>query len=315
MVFVEPMLAKPVSELPEGANWQYEIKLDGYRALAIKDKGPATLLSRRNNALNDRFPAIADALKSLDEGLILDGEVVALDAQGRPSFNLLQHHKANAHAIVYYVFDLLAFRGRDLRQLPLRDRRALLDEVLQSAGEPFRVSAVLAAAPKDLIAAVKAQGLEGIIAKRADSRYESGERSGAWVQFRVNKGQELVIGGYRAGKNYIHNLAVGYYDDADRLIFIAKIKNGFTPDVKKQVFERLHRLETKACPFANLPEPKTARRGEALTAEAMKHYRWVKPNLVAEVEFTDWTAADHLRHSRFVGLRDDKDPKEVRKES
>ena len=134
-------------------------------------------------------------------------------------------------------------------------------------------------------------------------------------QFRVNKGQELVIGGYRIGKNDFDNLAVGYYDDRGRLIFIAKIKNGFTPDVKRQIFERLQTLETKVCPFDNLPESKTARRGEALTAEAMKNYRWVKPKLIAEVEFTDWTAADHLRHSRFVGLRDDKDAREVRKES
>jgi bifunctional non-homologous end joining protein LigD len=314
MKFVEPMLAKPVSELPEGSNWQYEIKLDGYRVLAIKDKGDPRLLSRRNNVLNHKFPSIAEALKELEDGLMLDGEIVALDAQGRPSFNLLQHHKENAHAIVYYLFDVLTFRGRDVRELALRERRELLDQVFQGASEPLRLSAVLDAAPQDLISAVKSQGLEGIIAKRVLSRYESRERSGAWVKIRVNKGQELVVGGYRAGKNHFDNLAVGYYDDADRLIFIAKIKNGFTPDMKKQVFDRLHPLETKACPFDNLPEPKNARRGEALTAEAMKNYRWVKPKLVVEVEFTDWTDADHLRHSRFVGLRDDKDSKDVRKE-
>jgi DNA ligase D-like protein (predicted ligase) len=247
--------------------------------------------------------------------LILDGEIVALDAKGRPSFNLLQHHKDNAEAVVFYLFDLLAFRGRDVRELPLRQRRELLDEVLASAREPLRISAVLDAGPKDLIPAVKSQGLEGIVAKRSDSRYESGERSAHWVKFRVNKGQELVIGGYRPGKTYFDNLTVGYYDDTGKLIFVAKVKNGFTPDVKKQVLDRLHRLHTKVCPFDNLPEPKTARRGEALTVEAMKNYRWVKPKLVAEVEFTDWTAADHLRHSRFVDLRDDKDAQEVHKES
>jgi bifunctional non-homologous end joining protein LigD len=315
MKFVEPMLAKAVAELPEGSDWQYEIKLDGYRALAITDTDSVRLLSRRNNPLNDKFPFIADALERLENGSILDGEVVALDAEGRPSFNLLQHHKDNAEAVVFYLFDVLAFRGHDVRELPLRQRRALLDEVFASAGEPLRRSAVLDAAPKDLIVAVQSQGLEGIIAKRADSRYESGERSGNWLKFRVNRGQELVIGGYRPAKNYFDNLAVGYYDDTGRLIFIAKIKNGFTPDLKRQVFDRLHRLETKLCPFDNLPEPKTARRGEALTAEAMQNYRWVRPKLVAEVGFTDWTAADHLRHSHFVGLRDDKEPKDVRKES
>jgi bifunctional non-homologous end joining protein LigD len=280
MIFVEPMLAKPVSKLPEGSNRQYEIKSDGYRALAIKDKGEARLLSRRNNVMNDKFVAIAEALLELEDGLIVDGEIVALDAQGHPSFNLLQHYKANAHAIVYYLFDIVAFRGRDLRQIPLQQRRALLDEVFQNASEPLRLSVALNAAANDLITAVKSQGLEGIIAKRVDSRYESGERSGAWVKFRVNKGQELVIGGYRIGKNDFDNLAVGYYDDRARLIFIAKIKNGFTPDVKREIFERLRTLESNVCPFDNLPEPKTARRGEALTAEAMKNYQWVKPNLV-----------------------------------
>ena len=285
MIFVEPMLAKPLSKLPEGSNRQYEIKWDGYRALAIKDKGEARLLSRRNDVMNDKFVAIAEALLELEDGLIVDGEIVALDAQGRPSFNLLQHHKANAHVIVYYLFDIVAFRGRDVRQIPLQQRGALLDEVFQNASEPLRLSAALNAAANDLITAVKSQGLEGIVAKRVDSRYESGDRSGAWVKFRVNKGQELVIGGYRIGKNDFDNLAVGYYDDRG----------------KTQIFERLRALESNVCPFDNLPEPKAARRGEALTAEAMKNYQWVKPNLVAEVEFTDWTAADHLRHSSFCG--------------
>jgi bifunctional non-homologous end joining protein LigD len=159
-----------------------ELKLDGYRALAIKNKTAVRLLSRRNNTLNEMFPVIAEALKSLDDGLILDGEVVALNAKGRPSFNLLQHHKANASTIVYYVFDVVAFRGRDVQQLPLRQRRGLLEDAFQNADEPLRLSAALAAAPEDLIAPVKAQGLEGIIAKRVDSRYESAERSGGLSQ-------------------------------------------------------------------------------------------------------------------------------------
>ncbi len=315
MRFVEPMLAKPVSELPEGANWRYEVKWDGYRALAINDGREPLLLSRRNNSLAGKFPSIAAALGTLETGSMLDGEIVALDAHGRPSFNLLQHNKENAQALVYYAFDVLAFRERDVRQLKLAQRRGLLEEIFQSARDPMRVSPILDATPNNLIAAVKAQGLEGIIAKRSDSPYEFGDRSGAWVKFRVNKGQELVIGGYRMGGDNFDNLAVGYYDDHDRLIFIAKIKNGFTPGLKTQIFEDLRRLETKTCRFDNLPEPKSARRGEALTEEAMKNYRWVEPKLVAEVEFTDWTAADHLRHARFVALREDKDPKDVRKES
>ena len=315
MKFVEPMLAKPVSELPQDSIWQYEIKWDGYRALAINNGPGSALLSRRNNSLRGKFPSIFEGISTFARGSILDGEIVALDAEGKPSFNLLQHRKENAQTLIYCVFDLLAFRGRDIRDLKLSQRRMLLDEVLQNAQDPIRLSPVLDADPKHLVTAVKAQGLEGIIAKRSDSRYESGDRSGAWVKFRVNKGQELVIGGYLVGKSNFDNLAVGYYDERDRLVFIAKIKNGFTPAVKEQISGKLRKLETATCPFSNLPEPRNARRGEALTSEAMKNYRWVKPKLVAQVEFTDWTRADHLRHSRFVALRDDKDPKDVRKES
>jgi bifunctional non-homologous end joining protein LigD len=315
MRFVEPMLAKPVDELPEGANWQYEVKLDGYRAIAIKDAGAVRLISRRDNVLNDGFPRISAALQAMEDGLILDGEIVALDAQGRPSFSLLQHHRDNAEAIAFYAFDAIAYRKRDLRGLPLRQRRDVLNEVLQGAQEPIRISPVIEAKPDELISAVRSQGLEGIVAKRWDGSYESGERSGRWVKYRVNRGQELVIAGYRPGKDQFDALAAGYYDDAGRLIFVAKVKNGFTPDVKRQIFERFSGLETPTCPFDNLPEPKGARWGESLTPAAMKKFRWLKPKLVAQVEFTDWTSAHHLRHARFMGLRDDKDAKDVHRES
>jgi len=130
---------------------------------------------------------------------------------------------------------------------------------------------------------------------------------------KVNQGQELVIGGYMPGKNGFQSLLVGYYE-GERLLFNAKVKNGLVPHVREAVYRRMKPLETDECPFDNLPEPKGARRGEALTAEVMKKCRWVKPKLVAQIEFTDWTEANHLRHSRFAGLRDDKDPREVRRE-
>jgi bifunctional non-homologous end joining protein LigD len=310
MSFIEPMQCKLAASLPEGDGWDYEIKLDGYRALAIKNDAYIQLLSRRNNAMNDRFSGIAQAVGGLENGIILDGEIVALDEKGRPSFNLLQH-ASSKHPVFFYAFDLLAYRKRDVRALALTQRRQLLDEVLGSAHDPVRVSAVLPANAKDLIHAVQEQGLEGLIAKRSNSKYETGERSGSWLKYKVNRGQELVIGGFKpGGKNFFENLAVGYYD-RDRLIFIAKIKNGFTPAIKEELFERFKGLETKVCPFSNLPEPKNARRGEALTAEAMKKYRWLRPELVAQIEFTEWTTADHLRHSKFVALRDDKDARQV----
>jgi bifunctional non-homologous end joining protein LigD len=140
-------------------------------------------------------------------------------------------------------------------------------------------------------------------------------RSGAWVKFKVNRGQELVIGGYMPGPQEFTSLLAGYYDEDGRLMFLAKIKNGFVPRTRKAVAARFRKLETDECPFANLPEAKNARRGEALTAEVMKKCRWLRPELVAQIEYADWTAANHLRHARFAGLRDDKPAREVVRES
>jgi bifunctional non-homologous end joining protein LigD len=179
--------------------------------------------------------------------------------------------------------------------------------------DPIRRSGVLEAGAEQVISAVKEQGLEGIVAKSVSSKYEPGQRTGQWTKYKTNRGQEFVVGGYRVGQNQFDNLAIGYYE-GNRLLFIAKLKNGFTPAAKKAIYERLKKLETAKCPFANLPGAKNARRGEALTEEAMRKYRWTKPTLVVQADFTDWTDANHLRHSRFIGLRDDKDAREVRKE-
>jgi bifunctional non-homologous end joining protein LigD len=264
----------------------------------------------------------------MESGLILDGEVVALDENGRPSFNALQNRGTGktlplraqrrpewpaVRWIAYYVFDVIAYREKSLISVPLAKRRELLDSIGRDFREPMRLSAVLNAAPADIVAAVAQQGLEGVVAKRLDSVYEPGKRSGAWRKMRVNKGQELVIGGYIPLKGTFESLLAGYYE-SNKLIFIAKIKNGFVPETRRAVFERFKGLGTDKCPFANLPEPKNARRGKALTPEVMKECCWLKPQLIAQVDFADWTKADHLRHSRFLGLREDKDPKEVIKE-
>ena len=235
-------------------------------------------------------------------------------AGGRPSFSLLQNCQSRQHSLVYYVFDLLVLRGKSLLRVPLRDRRTLLAETLAAAADPVRLLGALHASPSDLVDAARREGIEGFVAKRLNSVYEPGQRSGAWVKFKVNRGQELVIGGYMPGKNHFDSLLVGYYDGG-RLLFIGKVKNGFTAHTKNEVFAAFKGLGAKTCPFDNLPEPKNARRGEALTAEVMKKACWLKPELVAQVEFTDWTAGNHLRHSKFAGLRDDKDPREVVKET
>jgi len=313
--FIPPMLARPVNELPSVAGWIYELKLDGYRALVLKTRGVATIFSRRGNNLSNNYPTITRAFSFLPDDTMVDGELVVLDEQGRPTFSALQKSRFTPDALHFYVFDLLAYQGRDLRKLSLVQRRELLEGyVLKRMRDPIRLSAVFDASPKRLIAAAKKSGLEGVIGKRADSRYESGERSGAWVKYKTNKGQELVIGGYKPGTTGFEYLLVGYYEGKD-LIFIAKIRNGFTPSLRLEIAKNFPRLRTSACPFANLPEPASARRGEAITAEVMKKIQWLRPKLVAQIEFTEWTKGNHLRHSKFVGLRSDKKASEVIKET
>src|ERR1041385_5811980 len=312
--FMPPMLARPAAELPSGTNWIYELKVDGYRALVLKARGVGTLFSRRGNNLSNNYPSITRAFSFLPDDTMVDGELVVLDEEGRPTFSALHKSRFTPDALHFYVFDLLAFRRRDVRKLPLVERRELLGQyVLKGMRDPIPLSAVFNASPKRLIAAAKKTGLEGVIGKRADSRYESGERSGAWVKYKTNKGQELVIGGYKPDPAGFEYLLVGYYEGKS-LIFIAKIRNGFTPALRLEIAKKFPRLRTSVCPFANLPEPASARRGEAITAEVMKKIQWLRPRLVAQIQFTEWTKGNHLRHSRFVGLRDDKLPREVRKE-
>lgn len=313
--FVKPMLAKPVDQLPSGKDWIYELKLDGYRALVMKKRRAVTIFSRRGNNLNSAFPSIVSAFSFLPDDVMIDGELVVLDEQGKPSFSALQHSRFTPDTLHFYVFDLVAFQGRDLRKLPLVDRRVLLENrALKNMHDPVRLSLVFDAPPNQLIAAAKKAGLEGVVGKRADSRYESGERSGAWVKYKTNKGQELVIGGYKPGTNGFDYLLVGYYEGT-KLIFLAKIRNGFTPALRRDVATYFVGLQTSQCPFANLPEPASARRGEAMTAEVMKKIQWLRPKLVAQIEFTEWTKGNHLRHSRFVALRNDKNARDVVKES
>lgn len=314
MQFIPPMQAKLVAKLPEGGAWEYEIKLDGYRALALRMPHRVMLLSRNRTEMNGRFPHVAEACRAVPENTIIDGEIVALDSDGRPSFNLLQNRNRAKTPVLYYAFDLIAYKGKDLSKLPLSERRDLLEyNALAGVADPVRLSRSLSAPAKDLIAAARKQGIEGFVAKRLDSAYEPGRRSGAWVKLKVNQSHEFVVGGYLPGKHGFDSLLVGYYD-GPRLIFIAKIRNGFTPESKEEVAKRLKGLETQRVPFANLPEPKNARRGMALTADAMKRCLWVKPELVVQAEFTDWTKADHLRHAKFAGIREDKDAREVVKD-
>jgi DNA ligase D-like protein (predicted ligase) len=310
--FIESMECLPVADLPEGPQWTYEIKLDGFRLEAVKMNGKTTLYSRRGNVLNRKFPYIAAALSSLADLTVLDGELVAIDPGGRSNFSLLQNFRSAESQIHYYVFDILAYKGKQLTDLPLKERRAILDKVVPR-NEHIEIVAVETGSAPTILRFVVRHGLEGVVAKRSDSAYEAGQRSGSWSKHRINAGQEFVIGGYTPGTNGFDALIVGFYRGKE-LIYSARVRAGFVPATRRQVFEQIKGLRASKCPFVNLPEAGDGRWGQGLTAEKMKRCVWLKPEAVVRIDFREWTGADHLRHTKFVGLREDKDPRKVVRE-
>jgi ATP-dependent DNA ligase len=209
---------------------------------------------------------------------------------------------------------MMVLGGVDVKREPLAKRRKLLEKrVLPKLVEPVRYAAPLDHELPVLIQSVKEHGFEGLVAKRRNSVYEPGLRSGAWMKMRVNRGQEFVIGGYTRGTKTFDALVFGYYE-GDRLMYVARTRNGFTPATRAKLFKQFKGLETNVCPFVNLPEEKSGRWGQGLTKAKMAECQWLKPVLVGQFEFLEWTADNHLRHSKFVGLRDDKRASDVVRE-
>ena len=312
--FIDPMLLLKTEKLPEGPDLLYEIKLDGYRSIVFKTGGKVYLRSRNDNDFAARYPAIAKALQTMPDETVIDGEVVALDNDGKPSFQLLQNHGSSKAPLIFYAFDVMILSGRDVMGEKLETRRGLLEtKVLPKIAEPIRYSGALDAKLSELIRSVKAHGFEGLVAKRRSSLYEPGLRSGAWLKMRVNRGQEFVIGGYTIGGARFDALVFGYYS-AGKLMYAARTRNGFTPKIREELMRRFRGLETDQCPFVNLPEKKPGRWGAGLTAAKMEDCRWLKPVLVGQFEFVEWTDEGHLRHSRFLALREDKKPNDVVRE-
>ena len=225
--FIEPMECLPVEKIPEGDLWTYELKLDGYRAIAVKNGGTVTVYSRRGTDLTQRFRYVADSLRILPDETVIDGEVVALDEQGKPNFNLLQNYRSAESHIMLYAFDVLVRRGENLTQQTLSKRR----EILESTVKPHAhvgISQVSSQTAKEMLAFVKSHGLEGIIAKRTDSVYEPGRRSGLWVKHRINLSQEFVIGGYVPSHLGVDSIVIGFYRDK-QLRYAARVRAGFVP--------------------------------------------------------------------------------------
>ncbi len=317
--FLEPMKARLVEAPPTG-DWAYEIKFDGFRAIGLKESGGVRLLSRNNKDLAGKFPEVAEAVASLDaRDAIVDGEIVALDDKGRSSFQLLQAFEVGdlRPAIHYYVFDLLHHDGVGLVGRPLEERkRRLKTLVARKADGIVRFSASLTGDAKALLERAAGMGLEGLIGKRAGSIYETGGRSGAWIKLKVHQEQEFVIGGYTppAGSRPLFGaLIVGVYEGR-RLLFTGKVGTGFSHESLRRLHARLQPLRQDRCPFVNLPEPRPSRYGQGLTAAVMKRCHWVKPTLVCQLKFSEWTRDGSLRHPVFLGLREDKSATKVVRE-
>jgi ATP-dependent DNA ligase len=260
--FIEPMLVQRAEELPQSGLWAYELKLDGFRAEAIKSAGRVHLRSRNDKDFNTKYPAIIRALPAMPDETVIDGEIVALDESGRPSFSALQNHGSSTASVDYYAFDVMILAGKDVMNEPLNVRRELLGGVLAKVDEPIRESVVLEASLPELISSVKAHGLEGLVAKRRDSRYEPGQRSRAWQKMRINRRQAFVIAGYTLAPRNFDAVVFGYYDGG-KLMYAGRTRSGFTPSARDRLFKCFELLPAKACPFANLPEARGGRWGES----------------------------------------------------
>ena len=304
----DAQLAKLVDAPPTGDEWVYEVKYDGYRILAFTEQGKTRLMTRNDNAYTDRFPAIAASVNELAAGraMVLDGEVVIADEDGKTDFQALQHHLKHPGLVdpTYMVFDILALDGEDVRGKTLLQRKDLLEDILKEAPANLRYSNhVKGHGAESLLAACKLQ-LEGVVGKRADSRYD-GSRNGDWIKLKCEKRQEFVIGGYtRSGKaaRAVSSLLLGVYD-GDTLVYAGRAGSGLSDETARELERAFKGRKRKTAPFVDEPKP---RGGEQFT--------WLKPDLMAEVKFSEWTDEGLLRHPSFKGLRADKNAHDVKRE-
>ena len=313
---IHPMLATSINDPFDGPDWLFEIKWDGYRAVAFIENGKVRLVSRNQNELTARYPELKDLAKSVKaKNAILDGEVVALDEQGRASFSLMQQRtgfrpggrRAPTNAdvpVLYYAFDLLYLDGYDWRRVPLEERKKKLASILIT-GDAMRYSDHYERQGKALFEIARQKGLEGILAKKRDSIYQE-RRSSEWLKIKIRHQLEAVIGGYtepEGSRAHFGSIVLGLYDSKGHLIHVGQAGSGFNQKSLDEIWKMLKARETKQKPF----------HGEV---EALRKVYWVKPELVAEIEYAEWTegatggSGPKLRAPVFLGLRDDKDPKE-----
>jgi bifunctional non-homologous end joining protein LigD len=317
--FIEPMKAKPVDKPPTTGDWIYELKFDGIRLIVLKAGGKVSLLSRNQNDLSGRFPEIVEAIENLTaRECVIDGEVVALDEEGRSSFQLLQAREMEGRKspVYFYAFDLLQLDGESLVMLPLEDRKNVLEKLCAGAGDPIRYSGPIGGEPRALLAEVKRRGLEGIVGKQRNSVYEPGRRSGTWIKLKCVEQQEFVIGGYtppQGARKHFGAILVGYYK-GKKLIFAGKVGTGFTARSLATLHKKFRAEERDDCPFVDLPSKQNGQWVQDITPSMMRKMHWINPKFVAEIKFAEWTRDRKLRAPVFLGLREDKEANDVVRE-
>ena len=318
--FIEPMKAKLVEKPPAIGDWIYELKFDGIRLIAVKKDEKVSLLSRNQNELAERFPEIVEAVTSLPaHECVIDGEVVTLDEEGRSSFQLLQAREMEGRKspAYFYAFDLLQLDGKSLLSLPLEARKNVLEKLCAAAGDPIRYSGAIGGDAQRLLEEVKRRGLEGIIGKQGSSVYEPGRRGGAWIKLKCVQEQEFVIGGYtppQGARKHFGAILVGYYENK-KLVFAGKVGTGFTAKSLSMVYKKFQKEGRDDCPFVDLPSKQNGQWVQDITPSMMRKMHWVKPVFVCEIKFAEWTRDKKLRAPVFLGLREDKNPTEVVRES
>jgi bifunctional non-homologous end joining protein LigD len=310
------MLATLVDETPvDEQNWIYEIKWDGYRAIAYLNKGTVDIRSRNNKSFNEKFYPVYEALKKWDVRAVVDGEIIVVNEEGMPDFSDLQLWRSEADGqLAFYLFDILWLEGFNVMNLALEDRHQLLQAIIPEKNNIIKISEQFNTSGKDFFALAEQLKLEGIFAKRLSSIYTPGTRSKEWLKIKTEKRQEFVIGGYTKNENtskLFSALLVGLYENGD-FHFVTPVGTGFTTAIQKDILRKLKPDETKICPFIEEPEYNKPSRFRPNPPKAK--VTWVKPKLVAEVSFREVTKDGAIRHPSFKGLREDKKPVNVVRE-
>jgi bifunctional non-homologous end joining protein LigD len=311
---IAPMLATLVDKPFDEPGWIYEIKWDGYRALALSNNGEVNLISRNNKSFNDKFYPVYEAVKEWGINAIIDGEIAVLNDKGISKFGSLQNWRSEADGeLIYYIFDILRLNGRDLMNLPLKERRDILRQQLPPDGT-IRMSENFEASATDFLEVAANMGLEGIIAKKESSVYHPGERTRDWLKIKANQRHEVVIGGFtqnEGSKKAFSSLLVGVFENG-KLEYTGKIGTGFNDKMQKEMMAKFKSLIIKQCPFTFEPDVNKPSRFRPNPPRAS--VTWLKPELVCEVSYAEMTEDGVMRHPSFEGLREDKKAKDVMRE-